>query len=80
MAKKVTQEEYDNLRGKYEEKYGYDNMSDEQKEQFDKTFNDIVTVDDNADDTEEEDNIDKGQEREIGDNRHSRDDDDEDIR
>lgn len=81
MAKKVSQDEYDKLRGQYEEKYGYDKMNDEQKEQFDTAFDEIVVADDKKDDTDDTDEMDNEQEREQGDGGgRSLDDDDEDIR
>ena len=47
--KKVTQEEYDELRSKMEEKYNYDEMSDEEKERFDSTMDQVAIVGDKTD-------------------------------
>ena len=53
--KKVTQEEYDELRSKMEEKYNYDEMSDEEKERFDSTMDQVAVVGDKTDETDEGD-------------------------
>ena len=75
--KKVSQEEYDRLRSTMEDKYHYEELSDEDKERFDTEFDNTVTVDDNVDDDDMEE-VDKG---EFDDGHpHGRDDDDEDIR
>ena len=76
---KMTQEEYDDFRSKMEEKYGYDDMSDEEKERFDKTMDQVAVVDENEDteDVEETEDLDRD-EREI--EHKGRDDDDENIR
>jgi hypothetical protein len=84
---KMTQEEYDDFRSKMEEKYGYDDMSDEEKERFDKTMDQVAVVDENKDaedtenteddDMEETEDLDRD-EREI--EHKGRDDDDENIR
>lgn len=81
--KKVSQEEYDDLRGKMEEKYGYDKMSEDDKAKFDKTFDESVTVDDKKDNTDQnddddDDTIDNGKEHEIEGKGKNRDDDDDD--
>lgn len=76
---KMTQEQYDDFRAKMEAKYGYDDMSDEEKERFDKTMDQVAVVDDTADneDVENPDNPNRD-EREI--ERKPRDDEDEFIR
>lgn len=82
--KKVTQEEYDELRSKMEEKYNYDEMSDEEKERFDSTMDQVAVVGDKTDETDEGDatddeEVEKG-EFEDGHPREHEIDDDENIR
>ena len=82
--KKVTQEEYDELRSKMEEKYNYDEMSDEEKERFDATMDQVAVVGDKTDETDEDDTTDdeeaeKG-EFEDGHPQEHEIDDDEEIR
>lgn len=78
MAYKVSQEEYDKLKAKYREERHYDEMSDEDKEKFDKGFDEVVQVKD-SDDTDEDDQEnteEKELEKESG-NEKEKDDDDE---
>ena len=82
--KKVTQEEYDELRSKMEEKYNYDEMSDEEKERFDSTMDQVAVVGDKTDETDEGDatddeEVEKG-EFEDGHPQEQEIDDDEEIR
>ncbi len=82
--KKVTQEEYDEFRSKMEEKYNYDEMSDEEKERFDSTMDQVAVVGDKADETDEGDatddeEVEKG-EFEDGHPQEHEIDDDEEIR
>lgn len=82
--KKVTQEEYDELRSKMEEKYNYDEMSDEEKERFDSTMDQAAVVGDKTDKTDEGDatddeEVEKG-EFEDGHPQEHEIDDDEEIR
>lgn len=74
--KKVSQEEYDRLRSTMEDKYHYDDMSDEDKEKFDAEFDKTVAVEDNVDDNDTEE-VEKG---EFEDGHPQERDDDEDIR
>lgn len=53
--KKVTQEEYDDIRSKMEEKYHYDEMSDKEKEQFDSVIDQKMIVSDKTDETDSAD-------------------------
>lgn len=79
--KKVTQEEYDGLRSKMEEKYNYDEMSDEEKERFDSEMDQIVVVGDKTDETDatDDEEVEKG-EFEDGHPQNHEIDDDEDVR
>lgn len=43
--KKLTQKEYDAIRSDYEKRYGYDSRSDEEKETFDKKFDEEIEND-----------------------------------
>ncbi len=74
--KKVSQEEYDHLRSHMEDRYKYEELSDEDKARFDEEFDKTIVVDDNVDDDDTEE-VEKG-EFEDG-HPHER-DDDEDIR
>lgn len=83
--KKVTQEEYDELRSKMEEKYNYDEMSDEEKERFDSTMDQVAVVGDKTDETDEGDaaddeEVEKGEFEDGHPREHEIDDDDENIR
>ena len=42
--KKLTQKEYDAIRSDYEKRYGYDSRSDEEKDAFDKKFDEHYQV------------------------------------
>lgn len=77
--KKVTQEEYDELRSKMEEKYNYDEMSDEEKERFDSTMDQVAVVGDKTDDAADDEEVEKG-EFEDGHPQEHEIDDDEEIR
>lgn len=83
--KKVTQEEYDELRSKLEDKYNYDDMSDEEKERFDSTMDQVAVVGDKTDETDEGDatddeEVEKGEFEDGHPQEHEIDDDDENIR
>ncbi len=81
--KKVSQEEYDEFRSRMEDKYGYEDMSDEEKADFDSKIDQVAVVGDKTDNTDETDTTDD-EEIEKGefDDGHpqSRDDDDEYVR
>lgn len=80
-AKKVTQAEYDELRSKMEKKYNYNEMSDEEKERFDSTMDQVAVVGDKTDedDATDDEEVEKG-EFEDGHPHEHEIDDDEDIR
>ena len=83
--KKVTQEEYDELRSKMEEKYNYDEMSDEEKERFDSTMDQVAVVGDKTDETDgrdatDDEEVEKGEFEDGHPQEHEIDDDDENIR
>lgn len=75
--KKVSENEYDEVRSRMEDKYGYEDMSDEEKKDFDYQIDQVVVVGENTDETDDEE-IERG-ERDDG---HPRElnDDDENIR
>lgn len=74
--RKITQEEYDEFRSRMEEKYGYADMSDEEKAEFDEKLDQVAVVEGNADESDD-DVIERG-ERDGG--RPPRaDDDDEQV-
>lgn len=79
--KKVTQEEYDEFRSRMEDKYDYENMSDEEKADFDKKIDQVAVVGDKTDKTDNTDSTDgEERERELDHPRQDRDDDDEYVR
>lgn len=78
--KKVSQEEYDELRSKLEEKYNYDDMSDEEKERFDSTMDQVAVVDDKNDETGDEDDIEMPEPGHDGIPPREQNDDDEYVR
>lgn len=83
--KKVTQEEYDELRSKLEDKYNYDEMSDEEKERFDATMDQVAVVGDKTDEADEGDaaddeEVEKGEFEDGHPQGHEIDDGDEDVR
>lgn len=47
--KKISQEEYDEFRSRIEEKYGYEDMSDDEKADFDAIIDQVAVVDDDDD-------------------------------
>ena len=57
--RKVTQDEYDILRSKMEDKYGYDDMSDEEKERFDAKMDEVAVVEKQTKDKDKHDEADK---------------------
>lgn len=79
---KLSKEEYSDFRSKMEEKYGYDEMSDEEKERFNDTMDKVAVEDtdknDKTDNTDDGDEPEGRQEREIP--HKERDDEDENIR
>ncbi len=75
--RKVTQEEYDKIRSSLEDRYHYDEMSDEKKAMFDSEINKTITVEDKPEDTDDEE-VEKGEFQDG--HPQERDDDDEDIR
>ena len=79
--KKVTQEESDEFRSRMEDKYDYENMSDEEKADFDKKIDQVAVVGDKTDKTDNTDSTDgEERERELDHPRQDRDDDDEYVR
>lgn len=79
--KKITQEEYDEFRSKMEDKYNYDEMSDEEKERFDATMDQVAVVDDKNDKEDAtDDEVEKGEFEDGYPHDHEIDDDDEEIR
>lgn len=50
--KKVSREEYDEFRSRMEDKYGYEEMSDEEKEDFDSKISQVAVVEDKTDKTD----------------------------
>ncbi len=73
---KVSKEDYDKFRANMEDKYDYENMSDEEKADFDKKIDQVAVVDDNAENTDETD--DEVAEKGEIDGGHPKDRDDED--
>lgn len=83
--KKVTQEEYDELRSKMEDKYNYDEMSDKEKERFDATMDQVAVVGGKTDETDEGDatddeEVEKGEFEDGHPQDHEIGDDDEGVR
>ena len=76
--KKVSQEEYDEFRSRMENKYGYEDMSDEEKANFDEKIDQVAVVGDKTDNTDNTD--DDERERELDHPGQDRDDDDEYVR
>ena len=75
---KVSQEEYDEFRSRMEDKYGYEDMSDEEKADFDSKIEQVATVGDKTDKTDDSDNTDDSDDaraRELDHPRGSKDDD-----
>ena len=66
---KVSQEEYDEFRSRMEDKYGYEDMSDEEKADFDSKIEQVAAVGDKTDKTDD------ARERELDHPRGSKDDD-----
>lgn len=71
--KKVSQEEYDEFRSRMEDKYGYEDMSDEEKADFDAKIDQVAVVGDKTDKTDTTD--DEERERELDHPGKDRDDD-----
>lgn len=64
-----------------EDKYDYENMSDEEKADFDKKIDQVAVVGDKTDKTDNTDSTDgEERERELDHPRQDRDDDDEYVR
>ena len=79
--KKVSQEEYDEFRSRMEDKYGYEDMSDEEKADFDAKIDQVAVVGDKTDKTDTTDTTDdEERERERDHPGKGRDDDDEYVR
>lgn len=79
--KKVSQEKYDEFRSRMEDKYGYEDMSDEEKADFDAKIDQVAVVGDKTDKTDTTDSTDgEERERELDHPRQDRDDDDEYVR
>ena len=62
---KVSQEEYDEFRSRMEEKYGYEDMSEEEKADFDAKLDQVAVVEGKQDKTDA-DEADDGDELEKG--------------
>lgn len=75
--KKVSQKEYGEFRSRMEDKYGYKDMSDEEKADFDSKIDQVAVVGDKTDKTDNTDGEER--ERELDHPRQDR-DDDESIR
>ena len=78
--KKVSQEEYDEFRSRMEDKYGYEDMSDEEKADFDAKIDQVAVVGDKTYKTDTTDTDGEERERELDHPRQDRDDDDEYVR
>lgn len=79
--RKVSQEEYDEFRSRMEEKYGYDDMSDEEKADFDAKIDQVAVVDnDKTDEGDEDDPVDGRDGREVDDGIPQYEEDDEQVR
>lgn len=78
--KKVSQEEYDEFRSRMEDKYGYEDMSDEEKADFDAKIDQVAVVGDKTDKTDTTDTTGEERERELDHPGKDRDDDDEYVR
>jgi len=76
--RKVSKEEYDEFRSRMEDKYGYDDMSDEEKADFDAKIDQVAVVDDKTDKTDADDG-EEAEKGEIDDGHPKRDDDDEHV-
>ena len=76
--KKVSQEEYDEFRSRMEDKYGYEDMSDEEKADFDAKIDQVAVVGNKTDNTDNTDGEER--ERELDHPRQERDGDDEYVR
>lgn len=63
---RVSQAEYDKLRSDMEDKYDYENMTDEEKDTFDRTFDQMVTAGDKNDPGDKNDGEDR-EDREFDD-------------
>lgn len=50
--RKISQEEYDEFRSRMEEKYGYEDMTDEEKAEFDAKLDQVAVVDKKTDTTD----------------------------
>ena len=76
--KKVSQEEYDEFRSRMEDKYGYEDMSDEEKADIEEKIDQVAVVGNKTDNTDNTDGEER--ERELDHPRQERDDDDEYVR
>lgn len=54
---KISQEEYNEFRSRMEDKYGYEDMSDEEKADFDTKIDQVAVVGDKTDTTDDDDEI-----------------------
>lgn len=52
---KISQEEYNEFRSRMEDKYGYEDMSDEEKADFDTKIDQVAVVGDKTDTTDDDD-------------------------
>lgn len=67
MAEVVTQEQYEQIKEYYREQKGYEDMSDEEKAEFDanldKAMSDLYEVDDSESDDDQTDNAEMGEKK-----------------
>ena len=50
--RRIPKEEYDDFRSRIEERYGYENMSDEERAHFDSIIDQVAVVDDPSEETD----------------------------
>lgn len=67
MADVITQEQYEQIKEYYREQKGYEDMSDDEKAEFDanldKAMSDLYEVDDSEGDDDQTDNAEKGEKK-----------------
>lgn len=80
-SEKVSQEEYDEFRSRMEDKYGYEDMSDAEKADFDAKIDQVAVIDGKTDKSDAADTTDdEERERELDHSGKDQDDDDEYVR
>lgn len=76
-SEKVSQEEYDEFRSRMEDKYGYEDMSDAEKADFDAKIDQVAVIDGKTDKSDAADTTDdEERERELDHSGKDQDDDD----